>query len=515
MAFYPTLFSGFARVQSDAGDTRHLNFVLEHGHRWLFGGGQVALLSPPVFFPEPGTAAYSELLLGVLPFYSPWRAAGFAPDTAFQLWMLTVGALNFAAGTVFFRRGLRLDALPAACAAFLFSFGGARLSQLNHQHLLPHFYTLVALYGLVRLFDARAPRRPATYAALFFGGLVLQVYATYLYGWFLGFGLFVAAGWALAKPDTRRELASALVKHRLPLVLGVALSAVALVPLGAAYWTAAKSVGLRDFSEAEGMLPRVQSWLYQGPDNWLFGWLARFSTFSQLPVEGEHRIGLGPLTTVVVGLTFWKERSRPLVRLLALATGTLVLGTMMYRWHFSPWRWVFGAVPGAAAIRAVCRVGLMLAVPASVAVGLFLQRLGGSGRKGWALAVAAGCVLEQGQSLGSYSRDELRARARAVASQVGPGCAAFFHAEAGGGRSREEIQLDAMWAALDTGVPTVNGYSSNFPPGWDLLDARIDEPAGGRARLRSALDRWAASRSVSASSICWVETPAAAQAASP
>src|SRR6516165_3485351 len=88
LLFYPTLNSGFALMQSDLGDTRHLNWVLEHGYRWLVGDPHhAALWSPPAFFPQTDTLAYSETLLGLQSLYGLWRQLGFEADTAMQLMM--------------------------------------------------------------------------------------------------------------------------------------------------------------------------------------------------------------------------------------------------------------------------------------------------------------------------------------------------------------------------------------------------------------------------------------------
>src|SRR5947199_50812 len=56
VAFYPVLFSGFARTPGDLGDARLVNFLLEHDWRWLTGrAGHRDLWSPPVFYPAAHT----------------------------------------------------------------------------------------------------------------------------------------------------------------------------------------------------------------------------------------------------------------------------------------------------------------------------------------------------------------------------------------------------------------------------------------------------------------------------
>jgi hypothetical protein len=64
--------------------------------------------------------------------------------------------------------------------------------------------------------------------------------------------------------------------------------------------------------------------------------------------------------------------------------------------------------------------------------------------------------------------------------------------------------LDAAWAALLTGRPTINGYSSYDPPEWNDLADPIVTDVAAEARLRSALRAWLrASVGVGAAS-CWL-----------
>jgi hypothetical protein len=147
-AYGPMLGSSLTRMQVDKGDTRHLNWVLEHGWRWATGWpGHADVWSPPAFWPEAGTAAYSETLLGVVPFYGVFRALGAEPDTALQLFMLLASVLNFAAFFALLRRAFGLSAVAASFGAFLFAYGSVRNVQIGHQHLLLHVFSVAAVYA--------------------------------------------------------------------------------------------------------------------------------------------------------------------------------------------------------------------------------------------------------------------------------------------------------------------------------------------------------------------------------
>jgi len=94
----------------------------------------------------------------------------------------------------------------------------------------------------------------------------------------------------------------------------------------------------------------------------------------------------------------------------------------------------------------------------------------------------------------------------ALRSAVRPDCAAFFFSPLWSYAPAWKYQIDAMWAGLLSGVPTLNGYSGNAPPGWLLGDLHL---RGGRSkpRLQAALDGWSLRHGLTSESICWVTVP--------
>ena len=161
--------------------------------------------SPPFFYPVKNAAAYSDVLLSVGPVYWLWRALGASPDLSFGLWMMSMSALNYAAGLLLFRKGFGFGMPAAVAGASLVAFGAPRLNQMGHQQLLPFFFPLLALYALSRLVgDLSLGRRArAGYWLLAMAAIVAQLYAAVYLGWFLILGLGLAAVVALAMRPCR------------------------------------------------------------------------------------------------------------------------------------------------------------------------------------------------------------------------------------------------------------------------------------------------------------------------
>ncbi|WP_063725005.1 hypothetical protein [Cystobacter fuscus] len=500
LAHHAVWLSGLRLTQGDEGDARFVHYVLEHGFRYLRGDAPHARFwDAPFFHPAPNTIAYSDPLLGVLPLYAAWRAVGLPPDTAFQFWVFTVTSLNFLAALWLLRRGFGASASAAMVGAVLFAAGASRIHQANHPQLLPQFYSVLAVGALLALTRPETSRRAgAAWGALLVGSCVAQLYAGFYWGWFLGFFLALTGLVALGFPDTRARLWRGLRVHGPVLVLWGVVGMVALLPIVQHSLAAMREVGARSFLEAEGMVPRFASWFHMGDSSWLYGWMGRLTPFARLPVEGEHRVGVGVLTLVLAGAGLWRARDRAAARLLLAVVLVTVLLATRYRGGVTPWWLVFHGVPGASAIRAVCRMGVWLLLPASVGLALFLSRLSREGRAWWAAVLGGVCLLEQGVSGSTFDAAAARADVQRLAARVGPGCQSFFYGPAEEHAPSWKYQIDAMWAALERGVPTVNGYSGNVPPGWAL------EPV---FRADAALLAWARARGLEVSDICRITTP--------
>jgi hypothetical protein len=511
MASHATILSGLSRMQTDPLDTRHMNHVLEHGYRWLTGHpGHTELWNPPIFYPEKNVAAYSETLLGVQPFYAPWRLLGFAPDTSLQLWSFTVSLLNFWAFHALLRRVFRLGTAASSFGAFLFAFGSVRVVQIGHQLLLPQFYAVLAVLACFRVFGrdgVNSPKQRVAWLALFFASVVLQLYGGFNLAWLFVFSLTVCLTWVLLLPVYRGSFLRVLRQNAIAIVILASLSALALLPMLRHYLAAKTVVGYRQFSDVQPMLIPLKAWLYYGEFSWLYGRVARW-TFFQMPMEWEKRLGFGIVTSVLVLWGLFTERRRLSVRLLCITALSLAIlaSAIPKSSGRSLWQIVFLYFPAAGAVRAVARIVLMLLIPASIGLALAFERLA-RGKRAWSVVpLGLFVLLEQGQSVSSYDKAAARRNAQQIADMLPAGCRAFYYCHPASDVALVyQAHVDAMWAQMLTGVPTVNGYASNLPPAFGTLnDNRVRAPED-RRRIQDALREWMALHDQSADRVCVVE----------
>ena len=514
---FPTMLEhGFAHVPGDIGDARLVHYLLEHSYRWVAGDSRHPLWDPPFFYPTRNAGAYSDMLLGVAPLYWLWRLAQVQPGAAYLLWFLLCSALNFVAAYLLLWRRLGLAPLAAAVGAYVFAFGNSRGSQLLHAQLVPQFLTISALAALLALFAARkdaeprrARRRDWAWIAVYFGAVVGQLYAAFYYGAFLLLGLVVAAAWALVLSGPRRRLLAVLRRHRLPLAVSTVGAALAMLPWLGHYLAAARGLPPRPFVDVERWLPRLQSWFFLGERNRLYGWTADLGVFTGFEFDVEHQLGLGPVTTVaaVLGLVWavrgWATGSG-FARLLILVTATLMLVATSWPSGVSAWEIVYAVLPGAEALRSVARIGLLLLIPAAVGVAASVQRAQVHLPRLAVAALCVGIVAEQSRDPYTFDQQQVRAENRALVAAIDPACPAFLYSPVTVGPTPAfKHHLDAMWAGLERGVPTVNGYSGNFPLDWGFFDPTIQDAEDER-RLDEALRRWEERHDLT-DQVCWIK----------
>lgn len=482
MMYWPTFSSGFAFIQTDTGDSRLVNFILEHSWRWVTG--HASFWDPPIFYPAKGVTAWCENLVGVAPIYWLWRALGFAHDTSFQLWAPSVSALNFFAAYRMLRGPAGRSRVSSGAGAWLFAFAALRVNQLCHHQMLGVFWTAWAVHALLRL-QERPGWRWAVALGLAIAG---QLFAGIYLGWFLVFGLCVYAAVSVAEPTgvlrwgMGRWYAGA-----------GATAAFAFFHFYARYREAGQLFGFWKTSDL--YIPHWRAWFDLGGGSWFYAWTAQ-----DIGGAVEYRLGLGFLTLALCVAGLWLHRP---ARSLLVAWGVLVA---VATWGWLP---VFTYFPGANGIRTASRVGELTVLVAAFGLSYVvdLVKLRAKSYVPGLFVLLAAVALEQGTTTGRYSKEVDRQDIERIASQLRWGdCGAFLFSPLAPASIPDKYQLDAMWAALETGVPTLNGYSGHTPPGWDLgvpyLDFDDEEED-----TRAHLEGWATQTGLDPQRICLIRAP--------
>jgi len=509
LQFYSLFFSGFQQTIWDQSDSRLVHFILEHGFQWLKGNPLDAhYLSPPVYNPHPGTLAYSELLVGALPLYAPLRIF-FSPEFAYQAWMLLVQIIGFFSFYFLLTWSLNFNRMASVLGAFLFTFARFKSAQLGHFQLSLQFYAIFSIALMVRAVRGH-PRAPFLIVGSYFL-FGIQLVTSFYHAWFLSLIVFISGLAAIARPQWRtsllKELRSQWAAHALGLVFVVAI----LAPFLPSLLSAKKELGPRAFEEVSQLLPRLASWFYMGKESFLYGWTAPWPMF-QLPMEHEQRLGVGlfSLSLLILGtrrtLRHSSEEGKQVYRFLLGVTFFLFLWTLQVT-DYTLWRTIHFTFPGGRSIRAVSRISFWLWIPLIIGLVSWISRESKLRGK-WVIGMFTIIALEQVATLPSYPTQEPVARARAVAAVIPKDCPNFFYSPLSSILEPHTTHLDAMWAALFSGIPTINGYSGGYPRGWEELYNHQAYKPEDQTRLEFELKQWFNLKGMAFRPDCWVKIDA-------
>lgn len=472
----PMLRDGAGRVHGNMVDGRLVALLLEHGHAWLMGRAP-SLFSPTwLFYPYPNALALTDTMVGATVLYSPWRWLGASPLHAFQLWLVCCATLGFAAVHRLARR-LGISSLGACVAAFVVTFAMPRVSAAHHPQLaffLP--IPLVMLAGLAATSTPSLRRRALATVALVLG-LVWQFWSVPYLGFFLVLALGLVTATLLLLPGPRRALLAEMGRspgtHAFMLAGACGLGLLGLAPL--VHATLSHGVLLqRSWAEVASYLPTPAAWVFPHGGSLLYGW-AHDGLMPFITNSGENQLfaGIVILCTPIACFVLLRRgevtpvpRAASVVLLSVWASLSLIMvGDAS---GHSLW-WLVHALPGGSGIRAVGRLGFFTLFCSALMLGHVLTWLGQRQRRWWAGALALLVVLEG--VVNSHYQFSISSHQRRVAAleqelaSRGP-CDAFVVAWPKDDFKSYALQLDAMWASLETGIPTLNGWAGAEPPGW-------------------------------------------------
>ncbi len=213
------------------------------------------------------------------------------------------------------------------------------------------------------------------------------------------------------------------------------------------------------------------------------------------------RLPIGAASAAPVALILGSSRGyRPpawlLVRVMVIA---LAIVRLFYH-QDSLWLGYSEMIPGAVAIRALGRVVLILLVPAALGLASLVEFVDERrfGIAGWVILLV--CLAEQGIKTETFDAAANRASIERLASRIDRNMAAFYYHPVDG-LPFYRHHLDAMWASLATGVPTINGYSGHAPRSWHNFFRADFDP---RIDARRVLVGWERSHGLSPDRVQWI-----------
>jgi hypothetical protein len=497
--------SGFTRLFSSRTDGSIEVAILEHWYNVV--RGREYWSAPLYFYPVYHGLGYNDgyFLYGLI--YAGFRALGGDPFLSSEMVNLVLRAIGFAACFAFLRAALAVPFVWALFGAALFTISDNMALHALHAQLLA--VGLAPLAGLLLLLSLRhllaGARRLLLVCGLLFAVLMSAWLLTaYYMAWFFGLFVLICCTLALltAPFGSRRALLRAAWAARGELIVIAMVQLATLAPFLWVYVPLAAATGGHDFAEvlAYGLWP--VDILQVGAANLIWGRLDALLVQHFEPEAGlfsEHTTGLPLLLlglfALACGWLVATARDAParLARLLALAAVLVWLLALQFGDH-TLWRYVYHFVPGARGLRVVSRIQIGLVLPVVIAVAFMLSRL--APRTPWlVLAPLCAMLLAEEVTL-EQSVDIDRPAEMAFLHRLAPpppGCRVFYAAAARPGMVGDQRitdiyshNVDAMVVAEWFHIPTINGFSTFTPPGWDFAAPEHADYASRVARYIEA-----------------------------
>lgn len=472
--FVPYLqLNHFSNLPGDLGDSRLNHYFLENIYLF-FAGRSPSLVNLSFFYPFPFILGFSDNLFGSYPIYFFARLFTRYPEGAFGIWYAMSYVVNFSSAYYVLRR-LNLSNVASITGAIIFTFAFPVSAQTSHVQLAYRFATPMAILGTIRFLRDQSWRS----LLISFIWLTWQFYCSIYLGFFLGLmigAMYIVYGFRIfllcrnSKDVIRSffvgwrklEIRSQTIFLCCLLVLIFCLAALFYPYLKVSELYGSK----RSLAEIAGMLPTPGSYLLM-EESWLWKFLGGY--VSAIPMRHEHQIFFGaiPIVLALIGLIFGSTRRNGLAfQLLAGALIFLIVITLNFNGH-SLWLY-FAGLPLASAIRAMTRISLVLLLPiaylGAVAVDLIPQKL-----TFLKYALILGMIFEfstvrVNSSPSAEWREHSAASMVKIPKDLPISPILFFSQDPS--KSIANQELDAMWAALNLGLPTLNGYSGNLPLGF-------------------------------------------------
>ena len=432
-----SLLTGLDRVQADTGDSRFVAFLLEHWNNALHA--RIAFNSPPIFWPEQNTLAYSELLVGMGVIHAILRT-GLGVFAAMNLQLILLSLATFATAYLLLKRGFRLSVWAATVGAYFFAFSWPRFAQLAHVQLqFTALIPLMTLLALECLRDGRQLTRPAFAwrAGTFVALLVLTLATTIYYAIFTALAGCAAILLCLTISPARTHLAATLRRQAIPLAASALLGAVLLAPIIHVYLPVLRTSHGRPWTEVTPLLPTVADLFWMGPENLVWGWLfERWPAATILLQRAEFRIGVGAIASLTwIATLVWAATAASKPKRLDPTTGSivvviltgLVLQLLMLRLtgDRSAWWLIWRYFPGAIGLRGISRLEILVTLSMALGIGVLIDRA----RPSWRPLIAALAIIGAIEQLGatqSYSGASAETLSRRVGGEIPATCKAAY-----------------------------------------------------------------------------------------
>jgi hypothetical protein len=482
--------SGFNRVFGNTGDFRLQVYLSE---QWfLVLRGSQPWRDPPFFYPVKGVLGYSDTFFLYQIFFAPFRLLRAEPFLALQLTIVAMSLMGFVCFVILVRKIFQAPLILALVGGLVFAFANSLWVHAGSSQLFGiYFVPPIALIGLSAWRTRQCRPLLSVTLGVVFGLLSsLFLFSTYYVAWFsmlAGVVIFILC-LVFAPRVMITEVITGVKTGWLSLLGAIGGFFLGIIPFVVTYVPVVHDLGARTYGDALIYATRWNDVTNVGIGNLLWGRLLRNSWSTSSPASYELSYAITPILmlTIVFGAVaiVWSLLSRAtkftssLRVTMALCCTTIIFALLPINTRIGSLWIVVWHLPGADAIRAIDR----LQVANSLVAALALVALATEALRNWrgihaSIAIRVAGVILLGliltEQLNTTSATQLRRNAQvallAAVPPVRSGCTSFFVTDSVPNNLQfYDYQISAMLISQRVDLPTINGYSGDNPPGWNL-----------------------------------------------
>lgn len=463
----------FSKLPGDLGDSRLNNYFLENTYLF-FAGRSPSLVNLNFFYPFPFVLGFSDNLFGAYPIYFFARLFTRYPENAFGVWYAFSYVVNYSAGYYVLRK-LNLSNTASITGALIFTFALPVSAQTSHVQLAYRFAIPMGVFGTIKFLQEKSWSCFLTsfiwitwqfYCSIYLGFFMsLMIGAIYLIYGFLIF--FFHSSDKNLRQSFFASWQDLGIKNRALFLCLFPILALSLAALFYPYFKVSELYDAkRSLTEIANMLPRPSDYILM-EESWLWSFLGHY--VSEVPMRHEHQIFFGaiPVLLAFIGLVLGSAKLNSLAHPLLVGALIFLIALTISFNGYSLWYFLAG-LPLASAIRAMTRISLVLLFPIAYLGAVAIDQIP-SKMNFVKLLLIAGVIFEfstvrVNSSTISHWRESYSTAMAKIPKDLPSSSILFFSQDLS--KSIPNQELDAMWAALNLGLPTLNGYSGNYPPGF-------------------------------------------------
>lgn len=485
----------------DVGDGRLCNLLAEHWYRFFLGKEGFADLG--IFYPAQGILGYTDCLLGFGVPHSLLRMLGVDTYSANKIVIICFHIFGSVTLLHFLYKNLKLKVISSLVGVAVFSLSNSYQMLSNHTQLyaislIPGFF--IVIFKFFENIEIPKKRRLYGIASVLYFEYML--YTSYYPVFFLVLFLLVFCLAAVIVFGQKRVhlpyLTLKFINRNWVEIFGyIVLGSITAIPFFQIYLPVMRTFGGRSWNEVASALPTLTGLINVSNTSLLYGNLFKESAPSETTC-GFPLITFAVLITAEIYLCnryirekgIDKSGNPPqdhqkglyLYTSLAIAVGFIFL-LLLKVGDKSLWYLVYRFVPGAGPIRAVSRYLHFLCLPVGILIAKFYDDISSKASRNDIYSIIAVLslailILDNTSKYFPLGWDR-SSREEFISSIPQPPeeCTVFYLRPDGKGNLPWVYQLDAWEIANQFDLKTINGYSGQYPIGWQCFDVNAEEYA--------------------------------------